>query len=193
MALIEGIVGVNMESKFEDSDDRRIKFEDNSTWYGADPSLSDKLGRGWKVKARVEGSGNDARITKVKVLEKSAPKGKGGGYRKGGGGGGKSNLTKEEWAAKDRTIQYQHAQKVGVSLIEVQIAAGVFKVPAKNKEEAFMTQYDRMVASVFADIAGQDAVKRVLGETEEDDEVEDESDDDMDDDLDDDDDDEFDD
>lgn len=174
--VISGVVGVNMASKFGDLTERRIKFEDNPTWYAADASLNAQLGRGWKVKAIVEGSGNQARILKVKIVEQSAPVAGKGTYTgpKGGGGGGKSQLSKEEWAAKDRTIQYQHAQKVGVALVEVQLANGVFKVPAKNGEAVFMTQYDRMVAYVFADIMKQDAVARVKSETEESEDVTDE-------------------
>jgi hypothetical protein len=166
--VFEGVVGVNMESKY-DAGKRRIKFEDNATWYGADESLSDDLGRGWKVKVKTEGSGKDAMVTKVKVLEKSAPKSN-GNFKKGGGGGGggKSQMSKEEWAAKDKTIQYQHCQKVGVSLLELALANGVVKLPAKGEKlTAFQTNYDMFVASVFADISGQAAAGRVAGETEE--------------------------
>jgi hypothetical protein len=175
--VFEGVVGVNMESKYSSpGNERRIKFEDNQTWFGASLETSEKLGRGWKVKVKTEGTGNDAMVTKVQVIEKSEPKSKGGGGyggKKGGGGGGKSQLSKEEWALKDEHIKFEHAQKVGVALLELQIATAVFKVPAKNKEEAFMTQYDRLVAVVYSDIKEFGAVTRVKGETEEPDEMED--------------------
>lgn len=192
MATIKGTVAVNMESKFDNDDSRRIKFEDNSTWYGADKGLSKKLTRGWKVHVKVEGSGNDAMITKVKVLEESTAKSSG---KRGGGGGGKSGMSKEEWAAKDKRIQYEHAQKVGASLLELQLSAGVFKIPAKgDKEAVFLTQYDRLVSSVFEDIDAYAAVGRVKEESQEDVEVEaDDFDEDEDEDFDDEDDDEFDD
>ena len=177
MAKFEGIVGVNMQSKF-DSTQRRVKFEDQDFWYGADASLADQLERGSKVLVMTEGSGKNAMIRKVKVLEASA----GGGYRKNtgkpygkaqGGTGTSAGLSKEEWAEKDLAIRYQHSQKVGASLLETALAQGVITIPKKNAEDVFIGYFDRFTAAVFNDIAGRDAVTRVGGDENESDDIDD--------------------
>lgn len=164
--VFEGLIGVNMESSYVEGE-RRIKFEDNPTWYGAPAKLHEKLGRGWKVKVKVEQEGRNTMIVGVKVIEKSAPKAKSGGFKGGGGGGKKGGMSKEEWAAKDLTIRYQHCQKEGHQILALLIETGSIVIPKKKGEAVLMGHYDRIVASLFADISGQLAVKRVAGESDE--------------------------
>ena len=160
--VFEGLIGVNMESSYVEGE-RRIKFEDNPTWYGAPAKLNEKLGRGWKVKVKAEKEGRNTMIVAVKVIEKSAPKARSGG----GGGGKKGGMSKEEWAAKDLTIRYQHCQKEGHQILALLIETGGVTIPKKNGEQVLMGHYDRIVASLFADIDGQLAVKRSNGESSE--------------------------
>lgn len=165
MTIVKGVVAVNVKSNYDD--DRRIKFDGQEDWYSASPDLEDKLKKGNRVQAKVEGSGKQAAIVKVKVDETGvsvASKGGGGGNR-GGGGGGKSQMSKEEWAEKDRSIRYQHAQKVGVALLEIAVGLGL--VPKKDVEKTLLERFDQYTAGVYNDIAGREAVVRVNGETTE--------------------------
>ncbi len=164
--VFEGLIGVNMESSYVEGE-RRIKFEDNPTWYGAPAKLNEKLGRGWKVKVKVEQEGRNTMIVGVKVIEKSAPKARSGGGGGGGKGGGKGGMSKEEWAKKDLTIRYQHCQKEGHQILALLIETGGVTIPKKNGEAVLMGHYDRIVASLFGDIDGQLAVKRVGTESTE--------------------------
>lgn len=185
MTLAKGVVAVNIESNFDD--DRRIKFDGQDEWYGADSSLEKKLKKGNRVQAVIEGEGKNLMITKVKVEETgctlSKSKGGGKGGYGGGGGGGKSQMSKEEWAEKDRGIRYQHAQNVGVRMLEIAVTLGL--IPKKNAEKVLLERFDQYTASAYSDIAGREAVVRVNGETNEDSDV-DADDDDFDDDDDDD-------
>lgn len=170
MAKFEGVVGVNMQSKF-DASQRRVKFEDQDFWYGAANDLSDQLERGSKVLVLTEGSGKNAMIKKVKVLEPAIG---GGNYRKRAQSSTSSGgLSKEEWAEKDLAIRYQHSQKVGASLLETALAQGVITIPKKNAEDVFIGYFDRFTAAVYNDIAGRDAVGRVAGDENESDDIND--------------------
>lgn len=169
MTLAKGVVAVNIESNFDD--DRRIKFDGQDEWYGADASLEKKLKKGNRVQAVIEGSGNNLMITKVKVEETGCTlsKSKGGGGKGkgsyGGGGGGKSQMSKEEWAEKDRGIRYQHAQNVGVRMVEIAATLGL--IPKKDAEKVMLERFDQYTASAYSDIAGREALQRVNGETAE--------------------------
>ena len=168
MAKVKGVVAVNIESNYDD--DRRIKLDGQDDWYGADPDLSSKLKKGNRVQIIVEGEGKNLTITKVKVDETGVSLksggGKGGGYK---GGGGKSQMSKEEWAEKDRGIRYQHSQKVGASLLEIAVTMGL--IPKKDAEKIMLEKFDQYTASVYSDIAGREALIRVNGETNEDPDV----------------------
>ncbi len=166
MTIVKGVVAVNIESNFDD--DRRIKLDKQPEWYSADPDLKSKLSVGNRVQIKVEGEGKNMTITKVKVDETgvSVSKGKGSGGKGGGGyGGGKSQMSKEEWAEKDRSIRYQHSQKVGVALADIAERMGL--IPKKDAEKTLLAKFDQYTASVYSDIAGREALVRVNGETNE--------------------------
>ncbi len=166
MADFEGIVGVNMVSQY-DSEERRIKFDNNPTWYGAPTSLSDDLAKGNKVLVRAATQGNNEFITHVKVLGTGMGKPSGGGNR-----GGKSNLSKEEWAAKDDNIRYQYATKTALTAIELLLSSESIKLgTGKKREEAFFQHLDRITALFYNDVPTKGSVVRIGGQLDEEAEV----------------------
>lgn len=165
MSITKGVVAVNIKSQYDD--DRRIKLDGQPEWYGSSEGLSDKLKVGNRVQVKTEGEGKQLVIVAAKVDETgvalSKPSG-GGGYK---GGGGKSQMSKEEWSEKDRSIRYQHSQKVAASLLEVALAATVITIPKKNAEAVLLEKFDQYTAYVYSDIEGREALVRVNGETNE--------------------------
>lgn len=182
--VIEGVVGVNMKSKFDETE-RRIKFDDQDGWYGCAGSLDgiEALEKSNKVKVRVEGTGNDAQIVKVALITKGdgGAKRGGGGYKGGGGGGGKSQMSKEEWAEKDLQIRYQSARNAAITAVALAVEVGALVLgTAKAKPEAKLAvlngQLDLYTAQFYADVENKGAVVRTSSQLDEDETVEDDDD-----------------
>lgn len=123
-----------------------------------------------KVDGELDTKGN-FQVSRAKLVAKGEPikpQGQGGGgksnYSGGGGNKGGSNLTKEEWAAKDLTIQYQSARRDGISMVGMLIANDVIKLPAKTKADERRAVVDALhdfyTAKFFTDVAGRAAVGR---------------------------------
>ncbi len=130
---------------------------------------------GYKIKVGffVDRNGNK-QLEKVKLLEKGEPiKAKGGGGKGnsyGGGNKGGSNLSKEEWAEKDLTIQYQSARRDGIAFVRLLVENEVIKLPAKTKADerkaCIEGLHDYYTAKFFLDVAGRAAVGRSGDELE---------------------------
>ena len=179
------VVEVNIASKF--GPERRIKLN-NEKWYSAAADLTDlsALESTNTVDVKIEGSGNQIAITKVKLVTKGAGRpagggGFGGGKRFGGGGGGgggaKSNLSKEEWAEKDRSIQYQSARKDAIVVLHQKIELGLVSLGSKTakpavREAVYNDLLDRETKRLFEDIEKRGAVVRTDAQLDESDELE---------------------
>lgn len=166
MSVVEGLVAVKMPSKF--GDDIRIKLEDGE-WYSADSSIADSIRKGATVKLKVEKSGRNTWIRKVKEL--SPPSGNSnasGGSRGGNRGGGGFKADPE----REASIHYQSARKDAIEILKVMQEAGVLKLGQKAdaKEGILMATLDRLTAQFFADIANKGAVTRYAEEADEGDE-----------------------
>jgi len=168
--VVEGLVAVKMDSKF--GDDKRIKLEDGG-WYSATPAMADKIRKGAVVKLKVERRGKSEFVEAVKELEAPAAGSSGGGNRSGGGGGGKSGgMSKEDWEAKDKAIQYQSSRNAAIELLKLENDLGILKLGSKaaEKEAILLAHLDRLTAELFNDIGTLGAVSRYVDQTDEGDE-----------------------
>lgn len=139
------------------------------TWYGTG-SKNEPAGvaKGDIVEGEFElEKGKYKTITKagLKKAAQTAPAG-------ASSGGDSEKMSKAEWARKDQTIQYQHAQNVGIAFATnpaVLEAAGVNKAKPADKMGLIEALYDKYTAQAFEDIATFGAVARATGAVAEDD------------------------
>lgn len=80
------------------------------------------------------------------------------------GGGGSNQMSKQDWAEKDLSIQYQSARKDALQYLSLVIDQESFKLPAKTKPVERLAALDGLLdlytAKFFTDIAGRSALAR---------------------------------
>ena len=152
-----------------------FKFDGQDDWFRTGERKYDQIQEGYEVEVgyEVDGRGNRQVVPgHVKLIKKGEPipsKPK-GGYKggKGGGGRGGPQMSKEEWAEKDRTIQYQAARNAAIEMVELLIKSESIKLPAKTKAAERRVVIDGLVdeytAKFFEDTAGRSAVTRASDE-----------------------------
>ena len=142
-----------------------VKIDD--TWYGLGTKQeATGIERGDIVEGEYElEKGKYKTITKAgltKAAKSSAPAG-------AASSGDSDKMSKAEWASKDQKIQYQHAQKVAVTLLALPaVQELVSKAKPADKIGVLESLFDKYTAKVFEDVATFGAVARANGTTTED-------------------------
>lgn len=151
-----------------------FKFDGQDAWYRmGDNRYEGLIEEGFNITVLFTVDNKDQnQVEKIKVNSKDAPAPKKSvgakkpynGGAKGGSGNASSTLSKEEWAEKDLTIQYQSARRDAIPYVEMLIANEIVKLPAKTKvteRQAYVDGlHDLYTARFFTDTAGRTALSR---------------------------------
>ena len=174
--VVEGVVAVIMDSKFDDT--KRIKLEDGG-WYGASEDMASRIRKGATVKLKVERRGKNTLVQAVKELSPPAEGSSSGGGRSGGGAGRRGGYQADP--AREASIHYQSSRKDALALLAIQAELGILKLGSKaaEKENVLMAKLDILTAAFHEDIGTLGAVKRVQEEADEDEDFDPDSDEDM--------------
>lgn len=159
--MADKVSGVIKVVKKNDFGFYSVKIDD--TWYGTGQKKDPGVVAGDNVEGEYElEKGKYKTITKAgltKVAAKAAPAG-------AASSGDSDKMSKQEWATKDQRIQYQHAQKVAVTLLALPaVQELVNKAKPADKIGVLESLFDKYTASVFEDVATFGAVARANGTT----------------------------
>lgn len=168
-----GVVFRKTPKKWNDKTFYSFKFDGQDGYYRlGEDDYAGTVEDGYTINIGYEtdGKGNNNVVPgHVKLVKKGEPVAATGGK----GGGGKSNysggnsadkMSKQEWAEKDLTIQYQAARNSALAHVELLLKTESVKLPGKTKFAERQTEIDGLVdqytARFFTDVAGREAVNR---------------------------------
>lgn len=159
--MAEKVKGTIKVVKANDHGFYSVKIDD--TWYGTGQKKDPGVVAGDNVEGEYElEKGKYKTITKAgltKAAAKQAPVG-------ATSSGDSDKMSKGEWAQKDQRIQYQHAQKVAVTILALPaVQELVNKAKPADKIGVLESLFDKYTASVFEDVATFGAVARANGTT----------------------------
>ncbi len=159
--MADKVSGVIKVVKKNDFGFYSVKIDD--TWYGTGQKKDPGVAAGDVVEGEYElEKGKYKTITKSGLTKatKAAPTGA------AAGAGGGDRMSKGEWAQKDQRIQYQHAQKVAVTILALPAVQELInKAKPADKVGVLESLFDKYTASVFEDVATFGAVLRANGTT----------------------------